>query len=298
MYTIVSGSVETVERSEADLLQERRDLAVEFIFCLMLIEVLRQLPFHPGHEDLVTYIENIAFKHFKYREGIQNEPNAANIHIIADLYAEVIGVLAQSRFMSVRKRFMVELKELRAKEPGPHTTQSIISLLMGMKFFRVKMVPIEEFEASFQFMQECAQYFLEVKDKDVKHALAGLFVEILVPVAAAVKNEVNVPCLKNFVEMLYSTTLDMCTKSKHRLALFPLVTCLLCVSQKTFFLQNWHYFLAMCLSHLKNRDPKMCRVALGMIKNFICIIFLKNRNIYISFVFILQRHYIVYSGFI
>lgn len=33
-------------------------------------------------------------------------------------------------------------------------------------------------------MQECAQYFLEVKDKDIKHALAGLFVEILVPVAA------------------------------------------------------------------------------------------------------------------
>jgi len=72
--------------------------------------------------------------------SIQNEPNAANIHIIADLYAEVIGVLAQSRFMSVRKRFMVELKELRAKEPGPHTTQSIISLLMGMKFFRVKVI--------------------------------------------------------------------------------------------------------------------------------------------------------------
>jgi len=32
--------------------------------------------------------------------------------------------------------------------------------------------------------QECAHYFLEVKDKDIKHALAGLFVEILVPVAA------------------------------------------------------------------------------------------------------------------
>lgn len=48
---------------------ERRDLAVEFIFCLALIEVLKQLPFHPGHEDLVTYIENLCFKHFKYREG-------------------------------------------------------------------------------------------------------------------------------------------------------------------------------------------------------------------------------------
>lgn len=147
------------------------------------------------------------------------------------------------------------------------------------------MVPIEEFEASFLFMQDCAQYFLEVKDKDIKHALAGLFVEILVPVAAVsrcfmpysskmsnlsnfltfqtVKNEVNVPCLKNFVESLHSQTLDMCTKSKHRLAIFPLVTCLLCVSQKSFFLQSWYYFLAMCLSHLKNRDPKISRVALG-----------------------------------
>lgn len=121
---------------------------------------------------------------FSWLHRLQNNPNAHNIHMIADLYAEVIGVLAQSRFGSVKKRFMTELKELRSKEPSSHTTQSIISLLMGMKFFRVKMVPIEEFEASFQFMHECAQYFLEVKDKDVKHALAGLFVEILVPVAA------------------------------------------------------------------------------------------------------------------
>lgn len=250
------------EPRSSDYLHERRDLAIEFIFCLVLIEVLRQLPLHPGHEDLVGHIELLAFKHFRFRESAQTGPNAQNFNIVADLYAEVVAVLAQSRFQSVRKRFMAELKELRAKEPSPHTTQSIISLLMGMKFFRVKMAPIEEFEASFQFMQECASYFLEAKDKDVKHALAGLFVEILVPVAATVKTEVNVPCLKNFVEMLYSQTLDLCTKKKHSLALFPLVTCLLCVSQKLFFLQNWHCFLAMCLSHLKHRDPKMCRVAL------------------------------------
>lgn len=255
---------DVTEKSEKDYLNEKRDLAIEFIFCLLLIEVLKQLPVHPGHEDLVSHIETLAFKHFKYRDSVQTGMNAANFHIVADLYAEVIGVLAQARFQSVRKKFMFELKELRSKESAanPSTTQGIISLLMGMKFFRIKMVPIEEFEASFQFMQECAQYFLEVKDKDIKHALAGLFVEILVPVAAMVKNEVNVPVLKNFVEMLYSQTLDNATKKKHSLALFPLVTCLLCVSQKTFFLQNWHYFLAMCLSHLKNKDPKLSRVAL------------------------------------
>lgn len=103
----------------------------------------------------------------------------------------------------------------------------------------------------------CYTFFVNGNNKG--QALSIAFILLL----QTVKNEVNVPCLKNFVEMLYSQTLDMCTKSKHRLALFPLVTCLLCVSQKIFFLQNWHYFLAMCLSHLKNRDPKMCRVALG-----------------------------------
>ncbi|XP_041646853.1 protein furry homolog-like isoform X11 [Cheilinus undulatus] len=264
------------QHRDKDYLLERRDLAIDFIFCLVSVEVLKQIPLHPVPDVLVHEVLNLAFKHFKHKEGYCG-PNTGNVHIIADLYAEVIGVLTQSKFQAVRKKFITELKELRQKEQSPYVVQSIISLIMGMKFFRVKMYPVEDFEASFQFMQECAQYFLEVKDKDIKHALAGLFVEILIPVAAAVKNEVNVPCLKNFVEMLYQTTFDLSSRKKHSLALYPLVTCLLCVSQKQFFLNNWHIFLQNCLSHLKmpsnnsirkqietlqNKDPKMSRVAL------------------------------------
>ncbi|KAI5932035.1 Protein furry [Manis javanica] len=110
-------------------------------------------------------------------------------------------------------------------------------------------------------MQECAHYFLEYKGIHHRN-LAGLFVEILVPVAAAVKNEVNVPCLRNFVESLYDTTLELSSRKKHSLALYPLVTCLLYVSQKQLFLSRWHIFLNNCLSNLKNKDPKMARVAL------------------------------------
>nr|XP_044986313.1 protein furry homolog-like isoform X3 [Jaculus jaculus] len=264
------------QQRERDYLLERRDLAVDFIFCLVLVEVLKQIPVHPVPDPLVHEVLNLAFKHFKHKEGYSGT-NTGNVHVIADLYAEVIGVLAQSKFQAVRKKFVTELKELRQKEQSPHVVQSVISLIMGMKFFRVKMYPVEDFEASFQFMQECAQYFLEVKDKDIKHALAGLFVEILIPVAAAVKNEVNVPCLKNFVEMLYQNTFELSSRKKHSLALYPLITCLLCVSQKQFFLNNWHIFLQNCLSHLKmpsnnsirkqietlqNKDPKMSRVAL------------------------------------
>nr|XP_019944022.1 PREDICTED: protein furry homolog isoform X4 [Paralichthys olivaceus] len=249
------------DEQQRDYLLERRDLAIDFIFSLVLIEVLKQMPLHPVLDSLVSEVINLAFKHFRYREGYHG-PNTGNMHTVADLYAEVIGVLAQSKFPAVKKKFMAELKEQRQKEQSPYVIQSTISLIMGVKFFRIKMYPVEDFEASFQFMQECAQYFLEVKDKDIKHALAGLFVEILVPVAAAVKNEVNVPCLRNFVDSLYDTTLDLSSRKKHSLAFYPLVTCLLCVSQKQFFLNRWHVFLNNCLSNLKSRDPKMARVAL------------------------------------
>ncbi|KAM3874720.1 protein furry homolog [Diretmus argenteus] len=249
------------DEQQRDFLLERRDLAIDFIFSLVLIEVLKQMPLHPVLDSLVNEVINLAFKHFRYKEGCHG-PNTGNMHTVADLYAEVIGVLAQAKFPAVKKKFMTELKELRQKEQTPYVVQSTISLIMGVKFFRIKMYPVEDFEASFQFMQECAQYFLEVKDKDIKHALAGLFVEILVPVAAAVKNEVNVPCLRNFVDSLYDTTLDLSSRKKHSLAFYPLVTCLLCVSQKQLFLNRWHIFLNNCLSNLKSKDPKMSRVAL------------------------------------
>ncbi|KTF74085.1 hypothetical protein cypCar_00030179 [Cyprinus carpio] len=205
------------DEQQKDYLMERRDLAIDFIFSLVLIEVLKQIPLHPLLDGLIQEVINLAFKHFKYKEGYLGL-NTTNMHIVADLYAEVVGVVAQSRFPTVRKKFISELKELRQKEQSPHVVQSTITLIMGVKFFRIKMYPVEDFEASFQFMQECAQYFLEVKDKDIKHSLAGLFVEILVPVAAA---------------------------------LYPLVTCLLCVSQKQIFLNRWHVFLNNCLSNLK-----------------------------------------------
>ncbi|KAM6985914.1 protein furry homolog [Aplochiton taeniatus] len=250
------------DEQQKDYLLERRDLAIDFIFSLVLIEVLKQIPLHPLMDGLIQEVINLAFKHFKYKEGYLG-PNMGNMHIVADLYAEVLGVVAQSRFPAVRKKFIWELKELRQKEQqNPYVVQATISLIMGVKFFRIKMYPVEDFEASFLFMQECGQYFLEVKDKDIKHSLAGLFVEILVPVAATVKNEVNVPCLRNFVESLYDTTLDLSSRKKHSLALYPLVTCLLCVSQKQLFLSRWHVFLNNCLSNLKNKDPKMARVAL------------------------------------
>ena len=51
-------------------------------------------------------------------------------------------------------------------------------------------------------MHELAQYFLEVKDKDIKHAVAGLFVEILVPVAAVSRYLTKIPTNQKIISFL------------------------------------------------------------------------------------------------
>lgn len=77
-------------------------------------------------------------------------------------YSVSVAMMCALRFQAVRKKFITELKELRQKEQSPFVVQSIISLIMGMKFFRVKMYPVEDFEASFQFMQ--VNYSCSFKD--------------------------------------------------------------------------------------------------------------------------------------
>ncbi|XP_029283852.1 protein furry homolog-like isoform X3 [Cottoperca gobio] len=54
---------------DKDFLLERRDLAIDFIFCLVSVEVLKQIPLHPVPDVLLHEVLNLAFKHFKHKEG-------------------------------------------------------------------------------------------------------------------------------------------------------------------------------------------------------------------------------------
>jgi len=63
--------------------------------------------------------------------------------------------------------------------------------------------------------QECASMFIDTRDKEVKHAFALMFVEILLPVAAGANRELNVPALKGFVDIMYHHTFDLTKKTRH-----------------------------------------------------------------------------------
>ena len=69
-------------KREKEYLVERQELAIEFLFCLVLIEVLTKLSVHPVPESFIHTIEDYAFKHFKMQEALKDRYTSSDVHTI------------------------------------------------------------------------------------------------------------------------------------------------------------------------------------------------------------------------
>ncbi|EPB73337.1 hypothetical protein ANCCEY_07583 [Ancylostoma ceylanicum] len=251
-------------------------LAVNYLFCIVLIEILPQVEFHLcACEQQVKYLLDSSFQQVQYKDPATLGINNTNSLVVAETYAEVIGVLSETHFTQIHKQFMTILSDLK-KDSTATVSNNMISLLMAMKFVKIKTNQVDDFELGIRFLDDLGSFLLEVKDKDVKHAVAGLLVEILLPVAAQIKRETNIPALISFVGKLYGPTNELASKKQHKLAAYPLLTCLLCVSQRQFFLSNWVPFLNNALANLKNRDSRISRVALESLYRLLWVYMIRN----------------------
>ncbi|VDN03343.1 unnamed protein product [Thelazia callipaeda] len=266
------------EISEKTTKSDEQRLTINYLFCTVLIEILPQLHFFPTVcENSVSYIVALAFEEVAYCEPSVYGPNYNNYLLVAERYAEVLGVLSQTHAVLIQQKFLSILDELRKENPmTPFGMNCIIALLMAMKCYRIKTSDVDEFEVGIRFLNELGQYYLDIKQKDIKHAVAGLLVEILLPVAAQIKTEANIPAVISFVDKLYAPTLELVNKKRDKMAAYPLLTCLLCISQSKFFLMNWAQFLNSTLASLKNKDPKVSRIALESLYRLLWVYVIRN----------------------
>jgi hypothetical protein len=111
---------------ETDILDERKELVVHALLCTCLIEILKQLSFHPGNDDLVNYMIDLSFQRFLSKDqqlpapGSSPSPSYTQHNqlyqdnlFVTDLYAELLGTIAQSRFILVRRRFINEFNRFK-----------------------------------------------------------------------------------------------------------------------------------------------------------------------------------------
>ena len=143
------------------------------------------------------------------------------------------------------------------------------------------MYPIEDFTESVHFLKEVGDYFhdaIDAKDKNAKELqrnLAHITTEILSPLAATINNEVNVPVLRQFVDSLYPSVLELSKRRKNLPWVGPLVQLLLAVSQKQYFLNHWSIFLDYCLAAIK--DSRYSRVCLESVSRLVWVYCVRHR---------------------
>ncbi|GMT19926.1 hypothetical protein PFISCL1PPCAC_11223, partial [Pristionchus fissidentatus] len=273
--SVLKAVISWYERKEKEILEkinpanenrfrlQKKLMAANYLASLVFIEVLPQAEFHLSVcDDQINYILNLCFKYVAFKDPVTLGINHNNSLVLAEINAEVLGVLSLNYFSHIHRAFFAQLNDLKKDTSSTASANNIIALLMSMKYLKIKTNQVTDFETGICFLDELATFFLEVKEKDIKHAVAGLMVEILLPVASQIKRETNIPALIAFVTKLYGAVNDMTSKKQHKLAAFPLLTCLLCVSQRSFFLANWVSFLSSTLANLKNRDTRISRVAL------------------------------------
>eukprot|EP00123_Amoebidium_parasiticum_P014915 comp22697_c0_seq1/m.35197 comp22697_c0_seq1/g.35197 ORF comp22697_c0_seq1/g.35197 comp22697_c0_seq1/m.35197 type:complete len:2304 (-) comp22697_c0_seq1:185-7096(-) len=245
---------------------QKHKMAVDFLYGRVLIEVLEQrasaLP-----EKLAKEIERNAFQEMLIADSHFVNLSQKTKSELVDVYADLIGVICQTRFDSVTSAFLMELNQTIS------STGNICNVIRGMHKIKLKFFPITELEKSAKFLQDLGGYFRKIKKMpDVKQELAKLFTELLLPLAAIAKAEVNMPGIKNFVETVYQKAFKM----KQQQSSMPFITMLLCVSQKNFFLERWPVFLNVCLNNVK--DTKLHHVAMESINRCLWVYFYRIKG--------------------
>ncbi|KAJ2371274.1 Cell morphogenesis protein PAG1, partial [Coemansia sp. RSA 2607] len=243
------------------IVKERRSLVSVYILCRALGAVVGQLDSSHLEGDLGDRLEELVFGQVK---GVNpaNLRRSANRREIQDLYAQLIGCISEVRFTSMSDRFIAELERIPMVSSG--NDERIVVLLHNMRFLKLRVFPIDALEESSAFLLSCAKFYSRTTGSlRLKHAWASLLTELLMPMAAVVDAEVNLPGLVQAVDIIYTKAMKMAAKVRHVTVSFPLAAAALCISRQDVFHQHWLSLLEFCIQRLK--DKQFRRVSMDAI---------------------------------
>ncbi|KAJ2254360.1 Cell morphogenesis protein PAG1, partial [Coemansia sp. RSA 454] len=243
------------------IVRERKSLVSVYILCRALDAVVAQLDASHLEGDLGDRLEELVFGQVK-QVNPANLRRSQNRREIQDLYARMIGRISGIRFSSMSDRFIAELE--RIPMVSSSSDERIVELLHNMRFIRLRVYPIDALEESAAFLLSCAKFYSRTSGSlRLKHAWASLLTELLMPMAAVVDAEVNLPELVQAIDIIYAKAMKMAAKVRHVTVAFPLAAATLCVSRRDIFHQRWLSLLEYCIQRLK--DKQFRRVSMDAI---------------------------------
>ncbi|KAI0312773.1 cell morphogenesis N-terminal-domain-containing protein, partial [Amylostereum chailletii] len=246
------------------ILNERKSMAAIYIMCRALIVVMQSLSKDVLGEAMGYSLEETTFEQFK-KPDLKLLTQSANQRANAELYATLLGHLANTRFTSVTDRFLSELTPVISGQVLKDVDMRFEHLVCGLKHIQIKVWPLESFEEGAEFMEQLAKAFDNTHGFRFKSAFAEALVHLLHPVAKTAQAEVNYPQWAKAIEIVHPKAKELASKPRYWGVAYSLVVVSLCVAPTEYFLRNWTSCFEAGLSKLKEK-PFRIPVMNGMMR--------------------------------
>ncbi|KAI0264751.1 cell morphogenesis N-terminal-domain-containing protein [Gloeopeniophorella convolvens] len=236
----------------SSVMSGRKSLASIYIMCRALIVVMQSLSKDALGDSIGFELEETTFEQFR-RPDLKLLSQSANHRTNAELYATLLGYLANSRFISVTDRFLAELGPVAQGQVAKDVDLKYENLIRGLKHIQIKVWPPESFEEGAEFMEALAKAFENAHGFRFKLSFAETLIHLLHPVAKTAQAEVNHPQWAKAIEIIHPKARDLSGKLRYWHVAYALVVVSLCVSPTEYFLRNWATCFEAGLNKLKEK---------------------------------------------
>ncbi|KAI0938631.1 hypothetical protein AcV5_000269 [Taiwanofungus camphoratus] len=234
------------------VLNERKSLASIYIMCRALIAATQSMSKDSLSDAVGHSLEELTFEQFR-RPDVKMLTQSANHRSNAELYATLLGQIANVRFESVTDRFLVELGPVAAGQVPRDADFKYENLVKGLRHVQIKVWPPESFEEGAEFLASLSKSFENAHGNRLKTAFAETLVHLLHPIAKTAQAEVNHPEWSKAIEVIFPRARDMMGKPRYWHVAYPLAVTTLCVAPHEFFLRNWNVCFEAGLSKMKEK---------------------------------------------
>ncbi|KAF5351214.1 hypothetical protein D9756_008427 [Leucocoprinus leucothites] len=238
------------------ILNERKSMASIYIMCRALIGVLSSISKDALGETLGYNLEETTFEQFR-RPDMRLLIQSVNHRTNAELYATLLGHIANIRFMSVTDRFLAELGPVATGQIPKDADVKYENLVKALRHIKIKVWPYEAFEEGAEFMEPLAKAFANAHGLRLKTTFAETLVHILHPISKTAQAETNNPQWAKAIEIIFPKAREMMAKPRYWQAAFPLTITSLCVAPQAFFLKHWVSCFEASIAKLKEKPTRV-----------------------------------------
>lgn len=241
----------------------RRALAVTLLVSRALIAVVQTLPAEALGDPRVDDVESAAFSMLHYASTERERERGTHPHLhrtlqqrAFEVVAQLLGELSRERIASVGGRFVQILQQANAIAGTRDTELLTESAVLGMRFLRIRVYPMEAFEEGCEFIEILARFYMHAHGFRIKHAFAHVLSAILLPVAGTASVEVNHPVWADAVRTVLTRAQAMAVRPRYWSVAYPLWTAALCAAPADVFLAQMHACLDAGAARLKDRGAR------------------------------------------